>query len=281
MAEGSRGEESFSIFLPSCRASPGVVIAADVIELKKRKPDRTSELSDAPGRDAVTIDLTSPLFQLLLKKQRCAGRNLRAVMMISIEESAVGGSKRIELNRLVACSACAGSSDGACCFRCAGKRVASAPLDERVDFLPGVLSGHQIVLDGAGDATEDVLQGCGDLTVDVRVAPHPLFHRVGDDYHMELLLTFAQATLGCTLFIPSVYGQAMLVIPPGTQSHSFLSISNEGFPIPAAKNERGCMVVKVVVHVPGKISVEEAALLRQFDKNMRNRSALEVSRFLT
>ncbi len=278
MAEDNDGEEVSSTFPFLPRRDEDNPNLADPSKLKKGKSERMSELSDAPGRDTVALDVSTPLFQQLLGNHLCVGRNLQTVLNISIEESAVGGSKFIEVERAVVCSACARNTDVASCAWCNSKRVVLAPLKGQVTFPPGVLSGHSIVLVGAGDAADDVSQLPGDLIVEVRVAPHAFLRRVCNDCHTELFLTFAQATLGCSLYIPSLYGQAVLVVPPGTQSYSFISIPNEGFPNSVAENERGCMVVKLLVKVPQNVSIEEAALLRQFDKSVRERGGLEMSR---
>ncbi len=207
------------------------------------------------------------------RKDMSKGRTLKTTMVISIGDSATGGRKTIQVNRLEACSACAASrAVGAACQQCRGERTVSVQVNVQVDLPPGVMSGFSAVVAGAGDAAEDVLQMPGDLIVEVQVRPHAFLRRLGNDCHAELPLSFSQATLGCKLRIPSLYGQTMLTIPPGTQSHSFISVADEGFPIPHTGNKKGSMMVKVLVLVPKNVTPEEAALLRQFDKSVKERA---------
>ncbi len=48
----------------------------------------------------------------------------------------------------------------------------------------------------------------------------------------------------------------MLVVPPGTQPHSFISIPDEGFPITHQQGKRGYMMVKILVSVPLNVSAK-------------------------
>ncbi len=230
-------------------------------ESKRRK---TASLSDAPGRDTSIFSLSSAPYQELLRKKG-KGSTFKTILHITLEESAVSGKKMIEVARLVACDVCIGSSDRRSCLLCKGEQV-EVQYNVEVSFPAGVLSGHVVVIIGSGDAAEDIAQEPGDLVVEMQVAPHLVLRRVGDDCHMQLPLSFAQATLGCRLHIPLLYGEILLVVPPGTQSHTFISIPGEGFPIPLQEGKRGCMVVKLLVIVPQNFSAEGAALLRQFDQ---------------
>ncbi len=250
-------------------------------DLKRRKPDDgsgVSGLSAPPRRETVDMneDLASPLFAQLLRDHFGKGSTLRTTLTISLEESAVGGSKIIEVNRLVACQACAGTNSSATCPRCRGERVVSVVQNAQVDFPPGVASGYAVVVAGGGDAADDVAQEPGDLCVDVRVQAHPFLRRVDGDCHTELSLSFCQAALGCKLHIPSLYGFARLTVAPGTQPHSFVTIAGEGFPVPSlgeqGEQERGNMVVKLLIQVPRNLAPEDAATLRLFDKSVRDKA---------
>ena len=240
-------------------------------ESKKTKTEG-AELSD--GSTRIAFERPAPPVRKDINK----GRTLKTTMVISIGDSATGGRKVIQVARQEACRMCAvvGAPRGPACEGCRGERVVTVCTNVQVDVPPGVLSGYSAVVPGAGDATEDVQQMPGDLIVEVQVHPHPFLRRLGNDCHAELPLSFSQATLGCKLRIPSLYGQATLVVPPGTQSHTMISIADEGFPIPSPEPpRRGAMVVRVLVAVPKSVSAEDAALLRLFDKNVRDKGAAD------
>jgi DnaJ-class molecular chaperone len=241
------------------------LVGSGASEPKKRK---TASLSDAPGRDTSIFSLSSGRFQELLRKKG-KGSTFKTILHISLEESAIAGKKMIEVARLTACDVCIGSSDRRSCLLCKGEQV-EVQHNVEVSFPAGVLSGDVVVIIGSGNVAEDVTQEPGDLVVEIQVAPHLFLHRVGDDCHMQLPLSFVQATLGCSSHIRSLYGDIVLVVPPGTQCHTFITIPGEGFPV-VLQGKCGVMVFKVLVVVPGTVSVESAALLRQFDQSMRDR----------
>ncbi len=264
--------EGFPLFLPR---------DDDVFRIDKKRPRASflDVLGDAPTRDTLVLlrdDLTSPQFRRLLETHEQLpiekGATLRTTLSLSLEACAAGGSRRIEVSSLRACKECRGGRERkGLCSGCAGEGTVSVAQDVLVTFPPGVCSGHLITIRGAGDAAEDVTQEAGDLVVEVQLEPHRFLQRLGSDCHTQLSLTFLQATLGCRLHIPSLYGETVLDIPPGTQPHSFFSIPDGGFPLPNDATKRGHMVVKVLVHVPQSVPPKAAALLRQFDESVRGK----------
>ena len=70
----------------------------------------------------------------------------------------------------------------------------------------------------------------GDLIVSTRVEDHPFFVRKGDNLHCDVPITLAEAILGARIQVPALDGDAVLVVPPGTQSgQSFrLRVTNVG-----------------------------------------------------
>ena len=76
---------------------------------------------------------------------------------------------------------------------------------------------------------------------------------------------YRQAVLGDTVELPTITGATVVLkIPPGTQPGSRLRIRNQGLPRVDGYG-KGNMVVQVQVRVPGKITIEQEQLLKQFD----------------
>ncbi len=213
----------------------------------------------------------------MLDVPRGRGRSVKTILVISLEEGAMGGSKTIQVRRLVGCELCGASWSGEprACARCGGSRVVGVEERVRVAWPAGVASGSKFLCPGAGDAVEPQ-QPPGDLVVEVQIRAHSFLRRVGNDCHLELPLCFSQATLGCMLRIPSLYGQITLAVPPGTQCHSNIVVPGEGFPVLKEPNApgpvRGNLVVRVLVQVPHAVSPEDAELLRRFDRNVKQKS---------
>ncbi len=97
----------------------------------------------------------------------------------------------------------------------------------------------------------------------VRVAPHRLFGRKGNDLTLELPITFAEAALGANVPVPTLNGPVTLKIPAGTQSGQTFRIRGKGAP---RKGGQGDLLVTVRVEVPRRLSREERRLIKQLQE---------------
>ena len=57
----------------------------------------------------------------------------------------------------------------------------------------------------------------GDAFIEIRIKPHPLFTREGDDVHIELPISLPEAVLGGKIDLPTVDGKITIKIPPRRQ----------------------------------------------------------------
>ncbi len=96
-----------------------------------------------------------------------------------------------------------------------------------VKIPAGVTDGHILRLKGQG--MPGMGEGKpGDALVEIAVAPHPLFHREGDDIIVELPVTVKEAVLGTTLEVPTVKGKVRLTVPPGSGTGTRLRLRGRG-----------------------------------------------------
>jgi len=75
------------------------------------------------------------------------------------------------------------------------------------------------------------------------------------------VISVTQASLGTKLQIPSLYGKIELTIAPGTQPNETLKISDQGF---YKENNKGDMLVNLIVQVPRKLTVKQREILLLF-----------------
>ena len=68
----------------------------------------------------------------------------------------------------------------------------------------------------------------GDLFVEVNVKPHEFFKRDGNDIHLTVPVDFIDAILGTSVDVPTVYGEATLNIPAGTQPGQIFRMRGQG-----------------------------------------------------
>lgn len=95
----------------------------------------------------------------------------------------------------------------------------------KVKIPEGVSDGQKLRLRGKGQPSPN---GAGDLNLTVRVRPHPLFERRGDDIHIDLPITVAEALRGGEIDVPTVRGNVRARIPTGTQGGQTFRLSGKG-----------------------------------------------------
>ena len=132
----------------------------------------------------------------------------------------------------------------------------------KVKIPAGVDHGAQMRLSGEGDAG---LRGGppGNLYVDLRVKPHDLFQRDGDDLVLPLNLNVAQAALGGDIEVPLIDGEGERIeVPPGTQHGHIFRLRGKGVPHLRGRG-RGDLRVQIGVRVPAKLNDQQRALFEQ------------------
>ena len=108
----------------------------------------------------------------------------------------------------------------------------------------------------------------GDLYINVRVKSHPIFKRERDNLVCDINISFAQATLGDEIEVPTLKEKVKFNIPEGTQSGTMFRLKGKGF---KNVNGRGVgdLYFKAIVVIPKKLSKEQKRLLKEFDAAMR------------
>ncbi|MFO7675423.1 MAG: molecular chaperone DnaJ [bacterium] len=225
------------------------------------------------------------------------GGDIRIRMRLTLEEVAEGTVKEVSFARYEPCATCGGKggSGEERCPTCGGRgqvrqqtssifgqfvQVADCPACSgagrrfkeqcrdcrgdgrtrrrrtlKVRIPPGVSSGNYIPLHGEGHSGPG---GHGDVLIEVEERPHPLFLRRGDDVVVDVAVPLATAVLGGKVEVPTLAGAKSLSVPPGTSNGAFLRVKGGG--VGHLDGGRGDQLVRVVLHVPRKLSGEERAL---------------------
>ena len=139
-----------------------------------------------------------------------------------------------------------------------GQTVQTRTITVRVPS--GVKDGAKLRL--AGKGSPGTRGGAaGDLYVTVRVRPHALFGRSGNDLTLTVPISFAEATLGTTLRVPTLDGSVSLKVAPGTPSGRTLRVRGRGI---TTKSTTGDLLVTVEVAVPTALTDEAREALQKF-----------------
>jgi curved DNA-binding protein len=121
----------------------------------------------------------------------------------------------------------------------------SGPVTVRTP--PGASEGSRVRIAGQG-APSPSGGPRGDLVLTIHVTPHPHFRREGDDLHLDLPVTIAEAYHGAKVTVPTVDGSVTLKIPERTQSGSVVRLRGKG----VVKKGRppGDLYVHFLVQIP-------------------------------
>lgn len=142
----------------------------------------------------------------------------------------------------------------------ARQRLQLAPERSLEVTIPrGVRDGQVLRLKGQG---EPGLNGGppGDALIEIRIAPHAFFRREGDDIHLELPVTLAEAVLGGKVMVPTPSGAVSMTIPPDSNAGRVLRLRGKGVPKPDGSQGDEYVTLKVVL--PEGSDADLAAFLR-------------------
>ena len=151
------------------------------------------------------------------------------------------------------CPACGGRQlvyDDAC-PTCHGSGRGTSARSIQARIPAGVKDGAKIRLKGKGAPGE---QGgpSGDLFVTVKVTPHRVFGRKGDNLTLDVPVSFDEAALGGEVKIPTLGGAPVtLKLPAGTPNGRTFRVRGKG----ATRRDgaKGDLLATIEVHVPATL----------------------------
>jgi molecular chaperone DnaJ len=237
------------------------------------------------------------------------GADLRYELALDLEQAVFGAAANVEFTTLAECDECkgSGSAQGAkpatcetcrgagqvrmqqgffavqqTCPRCQGRgQVITDPCSGckgqgrlrrektlAVKVPAGVDDGDRIRLTGEGEAGRNG-GPAGDLYVEIRVREHKIFERDGSHLSCEVPMSFATASLGGTIEVPTLDGNATIKVPPETQSGRVFRLREKGIK-PVRGGPTGDLFCRVVVETPVNLSREQKELLRSLEGSLKN-----------
>ncbi|MDD5547364.1 MAG: DnaJ C-terminal domain-containing protein [Candidatus Pacebacteria bacterium] len=165
-------------------------------------------------------------------------------------------------SQIKACSKCKGTGQipNKICNECSGTGRIKKQKIADVSIAPGTADSQLIKIPGGGDAGERGAD-TGDLYVRIKVKPHHVFQRHGDDLLIKKELNLINVLIGKKVEIPTVSGEKLNVeIPTDFNLNEKLKIPNEG--MPRFNNYgKGDLYVSFQLKTPKKISPKIKKLL--------------------
>jgi molecular chaperone DnaJ len=170
-----------------------------------------------------------------------------------------GGRMKFNLQ----CPRCHGTGKNlTTCPTCHGEGTFSKTEPLEVRIKAGTRDGQRIRVPGKGNAGAHAGTP-GDLYVIIRIEPHPIFRRDGDDIYLTVPVTVSEAALGAKIEVPTIDGRALLKIPPGTQPGQKLRLREKGVPSATKEGARGDEIVEITFTIPMPRDERTKELLRE------------------
>ncbi|MDO8664574.1 MAG: DnaJ C-terminal domain-containing protein [Candidatus Liptonbacteria bacterium] len=151
------------------------------------------------------------------------------------------------------------------CGACKGSGRIDGERAVQVDILPGVQDNQIIKVKGAGEAGE-LGTPTGDLYVRIRIVPHSVFERKGDDLIVKKEIKIMDLLLGKKIQVPTISGGKMdFEIPANFNLKEDLRVSGEGMPHFGSFG-RGDLLVNFIVKAPRKLGSKAKKLLEEISE---------------
>ncbi len=164
------------------------------------------------------------------------------------------------------------------CQKCRGSGKVQVERKINIKIPAGVDNGSHLRVRGEGEAGAKGGPR-GELYILIRLKPHKLFERHGNDVICKVPLSFVQAAMGTEIEVPGIYEEKIkMKIPAGTQSEKVFRISGKGFS-DIRGYSKGDQYIRIHVTVPTNLSSEQKKLLLEFSRisgeNSKNESITE------
>jgi len=148
------------------------------------------------------------------------------------------------------------------CSTCHGDGVVSKSETVDVRIPPGAQQGSRLRVAGKGNSGTHGAPA-GDLYITIRVEPHPIFRRDGDDIEITVPVRIDEAGLGTKIEVPTIDGRALLKIPQGTKNGQKFRLREKGVPN-SRTGARGDQLVEVALEAPVVQDERTKELLREY-----------------
>ncbi|MFN3598216.1 MAG: molecular chaperone DnaJ [Aquificaceae bacterium] len=135
------------------------------------------------------------------------------------------------------------------CPKCKGRGTIPQREEIKVKIPAGVDTGSKIKVEGKGHAGR--FGGpYGDLIISIKLKPHPIFERRGNNLYLDAYIKITEAMLGGEIEVPTLEGGKVKVkIPAGIKEGNTIRVEGYGMPKLMAEG-RGDLFVRVHMDIP-------------------------------
>jgi DnaJ-class molecular chaperone len=129
----------------------------------------------------------------------------------------------------------------------------------------GVKDGSRVRAAGEGE-TGSGGAASGDLFLRVRIKPHPVFERQGDDLSVKVPIPVTIAVLGGEAQVPTITGSVRLKVPETTQPGQIFRLKGHGMPVIGKADAKGDLYATADVQLPRTLTKDQRQAWEQIRK---------------
>ena len=129
----------------------------------------------------------------------------------------------------------------------------------------GVKDGSRVRATGEGEAGSSG-GASGDLFLRVKIRPHPVFERKGDDLHTKVALPVTTAVLGGEAQVPTITGSVRLKVPETTQPGQIFRLKGHGMPVIGKPDQKGDLYATADIQLPRSLTKDQRTAWEQIKK---------------
>jgi DnaJ-class molecular chaperone len=129
----------------------------------------------------------------------------------------------------------------------------------------GVKDGSRVRAAGEGESGSSG-GASGDLFLRVRIRPHPVFERKGDDLYTKVALPVTTAVLGGEAQVPTIVGSVRLKVPETTQPGQIFRLKGHGMPVVGNADQKGDLYATADIQLPRSLTKDQRQAWEQIKK---------------
>ena len=133
-------------------------------------------------------------------------------------------------------------------------------VEVEVKIPAGIQSGQQLRVPNKGERGTNGGPN-GDLFIEIIVSRHEFFTREGRNIYINIPISSVDATLGCTIEVPTVYGDVELTVPAGTQNNTQFRLKGKGVKS-VRSGRKGDLYVTVNLEVPTNLNSKQKKAIK-------------------
>ncbi len=153
------------------------------------------------------------------------------------------------------------------CATCSGAGRIKTHKTLEVKIPAGINEGMRIRSAGNGEPGTNGGPP-GDLYIEIRVKPHEIFERDGDDLHCTVPVGIVTAALGGGIEVPTLGGKAEIELPEGTQHGKTFRLRGKGIK-GLRSSYPGDLYCHVAVETPIKLTEHQKKLMKELDDSFK------------